>query len=427
MIELSKEAFSININKRNPLDLKGSYENNVFAFKNMLDLSYIPNTDNNTVLEFQQLGNQIVDSFRLLCILNKNQYLKKYIKSFNILVIKLHETINKQSKFEKMLRSHEFSTSAFISDRYMFGKDIKNNYFDVKKESARAINSNHSYLIYNKYLENEDEGYSFNDIIYSTDLFRRIICKDSKCIFSNVKQRKRKNINRFTYSKDTNELITEKNDILKQLISSDDSIINEGKLMIDSINEMFKGLFALELKISVLDNLLNKLLYDFSLEKDVEEIYNVFKKECEENLSKSIKENYVLNRQLSIKLHDYNMILSNSDIKSYYELSKEMSQLRSYYMRNYLAEKRKHSKLGKYTFVKYLQSVILNDTELIDIEKKRNQTTIEIYSEYLVYLSGISDGEKALSFDEYSYIKYGIKNIDTDIFDTKEEEYKKIA
>ena len=424
MIELSKENFSIELNKKNPLHLNESYENNLYAFKTLLSSSYMLNEKNdNIIMEFRKLGYQIVDSFKLLSILNKSTYIKKSVKYYDELIKSLYNTINKYSKFEKMLRNYEFFTPIFLSDRYLFNKDIKENQFDIVSEVNRAVNSKNSYLIYNKYLNETDEGYSLNDILNSTDLFRKLIAKDKDLKFKYLMEKKNRNVNTFSYSKDLKKLINKKNIILKQIMDSSDSSDIDNNY-IDNINIKFKKLFVTELNICILDDLLNSLLYDFELEPNVYELYKLLKLECEELLSRYINDDLILCNQLDKELDSFLELNSNAEVKNNYILSSEMNQLRTYYMRNYMAEKIKGSEMGKLSFVKYLQLLITNDNGLIEFEKHQNEIAIEAYSEYIVYLAGQDDKNSALSFEEFTNLKYGNKKINITTFENNEESYK---
>lgn len=424
MIELSKESFSININKKNPLHLEKSYEDSLYAFKTLLYSSYVTSKENeDDLIRFRKLGLQIVDSFKLLSILNGNTYMKKFIKSYDELVNKLYNTINKYSKFEKLLRNNDYFTPIFISDRYFFNSDLKDTAFDINSEVKRGMNSHNSYLIYNKYLKSYEEGYSLNNIIDISGLFKRLIARDPECRFGYLKERKSRSTD-IKHSVDVQDLINRKNFILKQVMSDDSSNnIDSGKF--DSINEKLKNVIVLELKINVLDNVLNSLLYDFELEPDVYSLYKIFKIECEELLNEYIKDNLVICDLLNKELNSY--ICVNDNFNNYYELNSEMSQLRAYYMKNYFAEKANGNVIAQNSFIKYLQNIITDDTELIALEEKRNEIEIGIYAEYLVYLAGQNDKEKALSFDEYSALKYGIKNIDSTLFKNNQSENKYIA
>lgn len=108
--------------------------------------------------------------------------------------------------------------------------------------------------------------------------------------------------------------------------------------------------------------------------------------------------------------------------KKTFELSDNLRVHRFSKYQDYMREKLIGSELGKLSFSQYLEKEAPYLTELIKIEKERENQARTIYGEYIKYYASLENKESALTFEQFANETYGIDNIDVPI--EKEEEYK---
>ncbi len=86
----------------------------------------------------------------------------------------------------------------------------------------------------------------------------------------------------------------------------------------------------------------------------------------------------------------------------------EYSDVRTALYSKYMVEKVKNSELGKVMFSNYLEQVAPQLVELIELEKQREQQANTIFKNYILYLSSLEDKTKAMSFSEFTAVKYNL-------------------
>lgn len=315
-MDKSKSEKLIEKIKKNPLNLKYSFNDNVVALKILLNLC-----DND---EVRNLGQQILDSYLLLNLLKSNMGIKQYFNEYSDLVKKLHTFINKYMHFEKLNRENDVRTYAFITTNYN-----QESTFDEGQSAFEAVQSENSYLVI-KHKYNDFKGYSLSAILNSSKIFSSILGKDKEKKFkieiSNqiLENNKRQKFGYVGYSEKVEELNSMKKRIFIKTITTDDLTDNQVQLF-NLIEEEFKELLSLENKILLLERFVDKLLSrTFVLDSEIVKIYRNFKELCEKDLAISIKLKVELMEKIRADLITYESILQSTDINK--ETEKNISQ-----------------------------------------------------------------------------------------------------
>lgn len=393
------------LGKANPLNLKDNYNDNVLAFKILLNLS-----DNDNL---KLLGQQIVDSFMLLSIIQNNKMLSKNISCYNELIEKLSNTVNKYSKFEKLLRTNKVKTKGFLSDKFLFNTDINNSFQFVSVNSLKAIKSNKSYIVINK----ESYDYSLNDILQYSNLFKRVICKDKEKVFEKQINDNKLSIKNIKLSLNTNNIVRRKNRLLKKTISSNQNISNSQFLLFDRINNLYKKLVFLEYQIQMFEkcnSIFNsRLLF---LEYEVVDLYKQFLDECNDIFNKSIRERNFVYENLNSFLSEYELLMNDTpkEVETYNSplvYNTDLNKERKNMIKSYILDRINNSDGNHISFINYLKNNSDNK-DLIDQEQKNNNEYLAMFSSYLIYKSGVTNEENVISFDKFVNDIYGVEKID---------------
>lgn len=396
MEKTNSVSFETLMKKINPLNLRDSYNDNVVALKILLNLS-----DNN---EVRNLGQQIVDSFLLLNLLNTYKKIKEYIPEYKILCDKLYTFINKYSQFEKLLRKSAVNTQAYLSIKYSIDKNIEN----IGDECSRAIDSETSYIVMNK---DNSKNYSLNEILDSTDLFRIVLCKDKNFKFK--EDLSTKNVFNISYSEETQSLMKrKKNSLVKTIVTNDDLTDSETELF-QIITDNFKTLIELEQEIYILESVIDKMMSQlFVLDSNISGIYRNFKELCEQKYREAIKKRIVLTDKLNLNLSTYESLLDTSTNKIEYDelINRINAKSNSTIVtdvfllyKRYIMEKENKNNIMDVSFFKYVEQVAPEKLEMIHSVEGLLKN---LYSEYLIEKIGNLDSEDIDTFDKFVEQKY---------------------
>lgn len=401
---MKNNAKNYNISSANPLNLRDNYNDNVFAFKVLLNLS---NDD-----EIKILGQQIVDSYMLLSLIQNNKMLSQ-ISNYNVLIDKLSLTINKYSKFEKILRNKNVYTKGFLSNSYMFNVDVKDRFQFVSVNSLKAIKSKKSYICVNK----DSYEYSLNDILEYSNLLKRVLCKDKEQVF--LKQVHDSALNKVDIktSLNTNSIIKKKNRLLRKTISSDNYISNSQYLLFDRINNLYKKLVYLEYQIYSFEKcnttFNSRLLI---LEPNVVDEYKKFLEECKDVYTKAIRERNFVYENLNTFLNEYEQLMKNKDNHndksvSNIKYNEALNRDRKAAVKSYIFDRINNKDGKRISFISYLKNNY-NNKELIEQETNNNTKYLSMYSSYLIYKSGVPEGHNAIPFEKFANDIYGVERVD---------------
>lgn len=370
------------VNIINPLNLKDSYNDNVLCMKIILNLC---NND-----ELKKLGNQIIDSFLLINILNQNKKIKFYNIYYENLYNKLALTINKISKFEKIMRNSNIITNTYLSDKYVFKKDISTEYDDLDI----ILNSSKVFMIIDNKI-----NYSLNRFIDDSNLFKKIILKDENQEFKKYFTKKDKK--KIKFSKEIMDLFEKKNKILVNTLTQEKEITDLQIEKYNSVNIELKQLIELEYKINDLSYVLNQLNNQiFILEPEVVNLYLLFKNECNNEYNNSIK----LKKDFVKNINNILLDKKNNNKKL------DFNDLRKKVYKDYLYNRLNNSNNRSYiNYIKYNQN--LNEN-FVEEELKKGDEYLSLYSSYLIYKSGLNN-DNPMSFDDFVNTEYGKKNVET--------------
>ena len=349
----------------------------------------------------------------LLSIIQNNKMLSKNISCYNELIEKLSNTVNKYSKFEKLLRTNKVKTKGFLSDKFLFNTDINNSFQFVSVNSVKAIKSNKSYIVINK----ESYDYSLNDILQYSNLFKRVICKDKEKVFEKQINDNKLSIKNIKLSLNTNNIVRRKNRLLKKTISSNQNISNSQFLLFDRINNLYKKLVFLEYQIQMFEkcnSIFNsRLLF---LEYEVVDLYKQFFFFFNDIFNKSIRERNFVYENLNSFLSEYELLMNdtpkevetnNSPLVYNTDLNKERKNM----IKSYILDRINNSNGNHISFINYLKNNSDNK-DLIDQEQKNNNEYLAMFSSYLIYKSGVTNEENVISFDKFVNDIYGVEKID---------------
>ena len=379
----SNISFKTLMNKINPLNLKENYNDCVIAFKILLNLS-----DNDTV---RNLGQQIIDSYLLLNLLNGNSKLKKYFPEYNVLCDKLYMFVNKYSQFEKLLRNNEVKTKANLVSE---NEELGNNLINSKKVNI-IIESNDNSL-----------NYSLNEIIKSTGLFRIILCKDKDERFKKIISKKIMDSNTINndnaMSDDAKKILKRKKDNLINTIISDDEISDNQTSLFNLIEEKYKELVYLEQKSNILENFMDESMsHLFVLDSQIAKIYADFKELCKNEIDTCIKNKQSIIVLINSYLDEYeikykdNQVNDNNNSNLVYS-DINYNKIYNEYISN---EKMEYSDFDISNFIKYIKYVFKNkNIDLID-EQNIVDEFEKIYSKYLIDKLGGDNSYK--NFGDY--------------------------
>jgi len=382
------ESYTMLMNQTNPLNLNSSYNDNVIALKILLNLS-----DND---EVRFLGQQILDSFILLNLLKGNICIKQYHEEYNVLVDKLHTFINKYMHFEKLLRDSNVRTYAFLTNNY--------NLDDTKEEGNEAkgaMSAENAYVVFSSKKEGFN-GYSLNDILINSDIFKAVLCKDKSKKFKNEiinnnlnSNKKQQNI---VNSPEVEELINRKKNKFIQIVTTDD-LTDEQLDLFNLIEEEIKELILVDNKIILLENFIDKLMsHLFVLDSKIARLYRDYKEICEKDYEESIKLRTKLIEKINIDLITYESILGPNIKKkeNVIELDEnELYQKVANLYKNYLMEQIKNPNLENIKFSEYLEYIGSNK-DIIDYVKKKEAFEQQQYAQYLISKLGDDKNDKQL-------------------------------
>lgn len=104
-----------------------------------------------------------------------------------------------------------------------------------------------------------------------------------------------------------------------------------------------------------------------------------------------------------------------------------LREVRTFHYQNYMIEKMKKTELSRFKFSEYLEKVAPYLTELIEVEKEREQRAANVYKAYLQYLATVDDKTKAMKFSEYAKIKYGYESVDIPVEYDEIESNRKLS
>lgn len=405
------ESYNNLIGKINPLNLKSSYKDNVVALKILLNLA-----DNS---EVRNLGQEILDSYLLLNLLKSNMEIKQYYDEYSYLIKKLQTFINKYMHFEKLIRENEVKTFAFITSN-----SDELNTQDEKIAAANSFNNDNAYIFINE-KSADFSGYSLNSILNESNIFSIILCKDKEKKFKNEIADNILNSNRMLkkieYGSEVEDLLAIKKKVLIQTITTDD-LPDEQIQLFNIIEEEFKELLSLEIKIIILERFIDKLMaHLFVLDPEISKIYKEFKEKCEKDYEISIKLRVKLIEKIKTDLKTYESVLNLSDneknivqIESQerieYDNKEMIKKLVSFY-KEYLLEQINNSSLGKIKLSEYIQKVAREETKLIEYVKANENLQEKEYINYLINKLGSDNPD---SFEEYNtkntiHLSTGIK------------------
>lgn len=351
-------SFNTLMDKINPLNLRDNYNDCVIAFKILLNLS-----DND---EVRNLGQQIVDSFLLLQLLNSYSKLKYYFNEYSILRDKLYLFVNRYSQFEKLLRKNEVKTKACLIS-------------DNDDEENEIINSDRI----NVFIEGKqtNNNYPLNDIIKTTNIFRIILCKDNENRFKSeivnkIRSNNLANTELFK-SDDTREITKRKKNILVNTIISNDDISDNQTDLFNNINDKYKKLMNFDKKSYILEKFLeHTMTHLFVLDPDIAKIYVDFKDKCKSELENAIKERQILVAELNSLFDDY-----EKKYKNYNNIINDLYDNVSYdkiYSDYILNEEKESNNFDAIDFLTYVKKNSFNaKNEIIDEFK-------DIYVQFLI-------------------------------------------
>lgn len=392
-------SFNTLMDKINPLNFKDNYNDCVIAFKILLNLS-----DNDDV---RNLGQQIIDSFLLLNLLNSNSKLKKYFLEYNFLCDKLYTFVNKYSQFEKLLRKNVVKTKAYLS-------------LENDKYENDVINSNKVNVI----IEDKQTqiSYSLNEIIDSTNLFRIILCKDKEEKFKEQISNRIRNgniaNNDVKITDETKELLKRKKANLINTIISDDDISDNQTKLFNLIEEKFKELMYLEQKCYILEEFLDESMsHLFVLDSQIAKLYAEFKELCKNEMEYSIKNRQetilLLNSYLDEYETKYKVEQLNAD-ESNISLSTNISYDEIYdeYISN---EKKEYIDFDISDFIEYIKYTFSKKSiDAIDVNDVVDNFK-GMYSQYLIKKLG--NENDSMNFGEF--LKNSISNKDDNLLRKK--------
>lgn len=365
-------SFNTLMDKINPLNLRDNYNDCVIAFKILLNLS-----DND---EVRNLGQQIVDSFLLLQLLNSYSKLKYYFNEYSILRDKLYLFVNRYSQFEKLLRKNEVKTKACLIS-------------DNDDEENEIINSDRI----NVFIEGKqtNNNYPLNDIIKTTNIFRIILCKDNENRFKSeivnkIRSNNLANTELFK-SDDTREITKRKKNILVNTIISNDDISDNQTDLFNNINDKYKKLMNFDKKSYILEKFLeHTMTHLFVLDPDIAKIYVDFKDKCKSELENAIKERQILVAELNSLFDDY-----EKKYKNYNNIINDLYDNVSYdkiYSDYILNEEKESNNFDAIDFLTYVKKNSFNaKNEIIDEFK-------DIYVQFLINKLG---NDNSIDFKDF--------------------------
>ena len=365
-------SFNTLMDKINPLNLRDNYNDCVIAFKILLNLS-----DND---EVRNLGQQIVDSFLLLQLLNSYSKLKYYFNEYSILCDKLYLFVNRYSQFEKLLRKNEVKTKACLIS-------------DNDDEENEIINSDRI----NVFIEGKqtNNNYPLNDIIKTTNIFRIILCKDNENRFKSeivnkIRSNNLANTELFK-SDDTREITKRKKNILVNTIISNDDISDNQTDLFNNINDKYKKLMNFDKKSYILEKFLeHTMTHLFVLDPDIAKIYVDFKDKCKSELENAIKERQILVAELNSLFDDY-----EKKYKNYNNIINDLYDNVSYdkiYSDYILNEEKESNNFDAIDFLNYVKKNSFNaKNEIIDEFK-------DIYVQFLINKLG---NDNSIDFKDF--------------------------
>jgi hypothetical protein len=382
------ESYTMLMNQTNPLNLNSSYNDNVVALKILLNLC-----DND---EVRNLGQQILDSFILLNLLKSNIGIKQYHEEYSILVNKLHTFINKYMHFEKILRESNVRTYAFITPNYNL-----DNTTEEGKEAKESMSVENAYVVFSSKKEGFN-GYSLNDILLNSDIFKLVLCKDknrkfkNEIINNNLSNNKKQQ--ELGNSPEVEDLVANKKRKFIQIVTTDE-LTDEQLDLFNLIEEEIKELILVDNKIILLENFIDKLMSRlFVLDSRIAKIYREYKELCEKDYEESIKLRSKLIDKINIDLITYESVLGptlNKKETTIENNDNELYQTVASLYKNYLIEQIKNNDLENIKFSEYLEYIGTRN-EIIDYVKKREEFEQQKYAEYLIYKLGDSKSDEII-------------------------------
>lgn len=99
-------------------------------------------------------------------------------------------------------------------------------------------------------------------------------------------------------------------------------------------------------------------------------------------------------------------------------------EIRTSYYSKYMLEKVKGTELGIMKFSEFLETIAPEQTELIGLEKKRENKAANVFKLYVQYLASLEDKEQAMRFSEFARLRHGLEQADLP-FEFSDEEVTK--